>query len=165
MIPNLEQVIEALRDELQQYGEMLALLEAQHECLTRQDTPLVLNSCSSVDAQRNAIGVARTKRETLQRQLAWTLGHPGSLAIRDLLPLIPDYYRPLISALTREINQLIERVHERVQSNHSQLRSSLELTERFLATISSQANSALLAEERNSSGADSSQCTASAAIV
>lgn len=165
MTPNLEQVIEALREELQQYGEMLALLEVQHGGLIRQDAQSILNSCATIDTQRNVIEAARTRRESLQRQLAWVLGHPESLAVRDLLPLLPDYCRPLISALICEINQLIECVHERLQTNHSLLRRSLELTERFLATISSHANSALLAEERNSSGADSPQCTVSAAIV
>jgi len=165
MTPTLEKLIEALRDELQQYGEMLARLEAQHECLTSQDAASLLNSCATVDGQRQTIEAARIKRETLQRQLTWVLGHPECLAVRDLLPLIPDYYRPLLSALTREINQLIERVRSRVQTDHSLLRRSLELTEQFLATISSQANSALLVEERNSSGADSPQCTVSAAIV
>lgn len=165
MTPTLEQVIEALREELQQYGEMLALLEDQHGCLIRQDAQSILNSCSTLDTQRNVIEAARARRESLQRQLAWVLGRPENPTIRDLLPLIPDYYHPLISALSREINELIESVHERVQTNHSLLRRSLELTERFLATISSHANSALLAEEWNSSGADSQQCTVSAAIV
>lgn len=165
MTPPLEQVIEALRDELQQYGAMLASLEAQREHLTRQDAQSILNSCATLDTERNAIEAAREKREALQRQLAWVLGRPENPTFRDLLPLIPDYYHPLISALTREINELIESVHERVQTNHSLLRRSLELTERFLATISSHANSALLAEERNSSGAESQQHTVSAAIV
>ena len=165
MTAPLEQFIEALRDELQHYGAMLALLESQRDYLTRQDAQSILNSCTTLDAQRNAIEASRTRRETLQRQLAWVLGRPENPTIRDLLPLIPDYYHPLISALTREVNELIESVHERVQSNHSQLRRSLELTERFLTTISSHANSALLAEERNSSGAESQQHTVSAAIV
>ena len=165
MTPPLEQFIEALRDELQHYGAMLAMLESQRESLARQDAQSILNSCATLDTQRNAIEGARARRETLQRQLAWVLKRPENPIIRDLLPLIPDYYHPLISALVREINELIESVRERVQTNQSLLRRSLELTERSLATISSHANSALLAEERNSSGADSSQRTVSAAIV
>lgn len=165
MTPTLEQVIEALRDELQQYGAMLALLETQREHLSLQDTQSILNSSATLDKQHGVIAAARARRETLQRQLAWVLGHPDTPGVRDLLPLIPDYYRPLISALAREINELIESVRERVQTNQSLLRRSLELTERSLATISSHANSALLAEERNSSGADSPQYTVSAVIV
>jgi flagellar biosynthesis/type III secretory pathway chaperone len=161
----LEEVIEALRDELKHYGAMLALLESQRDHLTRQDARSILNSCATLDAQRTAIEGARARRETLQHQLAWVLGRPENPAFRNLLPLIPGDYHPLISALTREINELIESVHERIQTNHSLLRRSLELTERFLSTISSQAHSALLAEERNSSGADSPHCTVSAAIV
>lgn len=165
MIPTLEHVIEALRDELQQYGEMLALLEAQHGCLIQQDTQSTLTSCAVVEAQRCVIEAARKNRENHQGKLGWILGRPENHSFQDLLPLVPDHYRPLISALIREINHLIERVRVRVQSNHSLLLRSLELTERFLTTISSQVNSALLVEERNSSGADSPQRTVSAAIV
>lgn len=161
----LDQVIEALREELRQLGEMLALLDTQQGCLNRGDAPGLLAASGAMDAQRGVIETARTRRETLQHQLAWTLGRSESQSFQEILPRIPESYRPLLVALVQEINQLIEQVRIRLESNHSQLRRSLELTGQLLNTFSSRAFSALLAEERNSSGADSPPRTASAAIV
>lgn len=165
MTPILEQVIEALREELQQYGEMLALLETQQGSLSGGDFDSFSHANRALDSQRGVLATSRTHRENLQRQLAWTLGQPESETFQNLFPLIPENYRPLLRALVREINELIEHVRVRLQFNHTLLRRSLESTEAMLHTISSQANSALLVEERNSSGAESSPCTVSAAIV
>lgn len=161
----LEQVIEALRDELQQFGEMLALLEAQEKSLNRGDISDVAHAASAIDLQRNVIESARTRRETLQKQLAWTIGEPDTRSFQSLLHRLPDNYRPLLLALQGEINDLIEAVRTRLEANQVQLRRALDQTARSLSTISSQAYSALLAEERNSSGAESIPHAVTAAIV
>jgi hypothetical protein len=136
MTATLEPVIEALRNELQQYGEMLALLEAQQQAVSRRQSGLVLNTVPAIEAQGSVIQDARRTRETHQRQLAWALGRPEGVPFQDLLPLLPDEYRPLISALVQEINQLLGRVREFAEQNHSQLLRSLELMDRFLVTFS-----------------------------
>ena len=161
----LEQVIEALRDELQQFGEMLALLESQQTSLNRGDIGGIAGTAAAIDSQRNVIESARARRENLQKQLAWTVGDPGSQSLQSLLPRTPDIYRPLLLALVGEINQLVEAVRTRLEANQLQLRRALDLTARLLSTISSQAYSALLAEERNSSGAESTPHVVTAAIV
>ena len=135
MTATLEQVIEALRNELQQYGEMLALLEAQHAAVARRESGSVLTSVTGIEAQSGAIQDARRTRETHQRQLAWALGRPDSITFQELLPLLPDDYRPLVSALVLEINQLLARVRQFAEHNHSQIRRSLELMDRFLVTF------------------------------
>ena len=137
MTATLEPVIEALRNELQQYGEMLALLEAQQQAVSRRQSGLVLNTVPAIEDQGSVIQDARRTRETHQRQLAWALGRPdGVVAFQELLPLLPGEYRPLISALVQEINQLLGRVRQFAEQNHSQLRRSLELMDRFLVTFS-----------------------------
>jgi transposase len=135
MTATLEQVIEALRNELQQYGEMLALLEAQHAAVARRESGSVLTSIPAIDAQGSAIQDARRTRENHQRQLAWALGRPDSITLQELLPLLPDDYRPLVSALVQETNQLLGQVREFAEHNHSQLRRSLELMDRFLVSF------------------------------
>lgn len=161
----LEHVIEALRDELQQFGEMLVLLEFQQSCLNRGDIGSVPQTTSAIDSQRNVIESARARRENLQRQLTWTIGQPDPQSLQALLPRIPDIYRPLLLALIGEINQLIAEVRLRLEANQLQLRRALDQTVGLLSTISSQAYSALLAEERNPSGAESSPHAVTAAIV
>lgn len=161
----LEQLVEALRDELQQFGEMLALLETQTISLTRREISGVIQSTSAIESHRNVIESARLRRENLQKQLAWAAGDPDRRSLQSLLPYAPEPYRPLLSALLGEINQLIETVRIQLESNRLQLQRAHDQTARVLSTISSQAYSALLAEERNSSGAESTPHAATAAIV
>lgn len=148
MTTALQQVIDSLRNELQQYGEMLALLEAQHCVVTQREPQSVLTSIAAVETQSVAIETARRERATAQQKLAWSLGRTDDRhAFQYLLPLLPEDYRPLITALVQEINELLQRVRERAEQNHSQLRRALDLMERFITTISPQAQSALLVGE------------------
>jgi CRP-like cAMP-binding protein len=155
MTPILHQVIDSLRNELQQYGEMLALLEAQNKLVIQSEPSSVLISLATVEIQSATMEASRHDREKAQRQLAWVLGRPQSATFQDMLPLLPECYRPLVSALVDEIKELIVRVLERATENHKQLRQSLEMMERFIAVISSQAQSALLVGEQGLSGAES----------
>jgi cell division septum initiation protein DivIVA len=165
MTATLEQVIEALRNELQQYGEMLALLEAQQKAVARRESGFVLSSVPEIEAQSGAIQAARCTREAHQRQLAWVLGQPDSLTFEELLPLLQDEYRPLISALVQEINELLSRVRLFAEQNHSQLRRSLELMDRFLVTFSINGEAAQLPPQQSQLEAGSASRPISTAVV
>jgi len=147
MTAPLEQVIEALRNELQQYGEMLALLEAQQEAVSQRESGSILKSVPAIEAQGIAIQEARRTRETHQRQLAWALGRPDSVTFQEIIPLLPEQYRPLVSALVQEINQLLGRVRHFAEQNHLQLRHSLELMDRFLVAFSAPCEAAQLSSQ------------------
>jgi flagellar biosynthesis/type III secretory pathway chaperone len=165
MTATLEPVIEALRNELQQYGEMLALLEAQQQAVSQRESGSVLTSVPAIEAQSSVIQDARRTRETHQRQLAWALGRPENVTFHELLPLLPDKYRPLISALVQEINELLGRVRQFAEQNHSQLRRSLELMDRFLVTFSGPGEAVQLSPHRDSPEAGSAPRSISAAVV
>jgi hypothetical protein len=136
MTATLAHVIDALRNELQQYGEMLALLEAQQQVVAQREPASILTSISAIEAQSATIDAARRTREMHQRQLAWALSGPDNVGFQELLPLLPDQYRPLVSALVQEINQLLARVRHIAEQNRDQLQRSVELMERFLAVFS-----------------------------
>jgi len=138
----LQQLIEALRNELQQYGEILALLERQQETVMLQGTNEILPCISAIDAQSAAIQAARANRQLAQRNLAETLKQPFESPFANLIPLVPEHYRPLVSALVQENNELLQRVRQRAQHNHLLLRHSLEMMQRFITTLSPQDNSA-----------------------
>jgi hypothetical protein len=165
MTATLEPVIEALRNELQQYGEMLALLEAQQQAVSQRQSGLVLNSVPAIEAQGSVIQDARRTRETHQRQLAWALGRPEGVPFQDLLPLLPGEYRPLISALVQEINQLLGCVRQFAEQNHLQLRRSLELMEHFLAAFSVSGEMAHAAPQQDPPEAGSAPRSISTAVV
>jgi len=165
MTATLEQVIEALRNELQQYGEMLALLEAQHVAVSQRASGSVLTSISAIEAQASAIQDARRIRESHQRQLAWALGRPDGASFEELFPLLPGEYRPLLSALVQEINQLLGRVRLFAEQNHSQLRRSLELMDRFLVSFPATGDAVQLPSQPDLLDAGSSSRSISAAVV
>ncbi len=134
-----EKLIEALRNELQQYGEMLALLDHQQEMIRLRGADDILHSLSAINSQSATIVSARQARQTLQQKLAWSLQQPENSTFAHLLPLLPEHYRLLISALVQENNELLERVSARAQENQKLLHRSLELMQRFITTLSPEA--------------------------
>jgi hypothetical protein len=161
----LQNVVEALRNELQQYGEMLALLEVQQEAVSRCGPQPVLTSISAVEAQGASIESARLARETYQRQLSWALGRSELCPFAELFPLLPDSHRPLIQALVQEINQLIERVRIRAEHNHGQLRRALESMDRFIVSLSLPDRAGALAGMQEATDAGDTSRPVSAAVV
>jgi hypothetical protein len=136
MMAILEKLVDALREELQQYGEMLALLDRQQEFIRLRGADHVLDSFSGINTQSLTILKARQTRETLQQQLAWSLGQPENCTFAHLLPLVPEHYRLLVSALIQENNELLQRVSDRAQENQKLLHRSLEQMQRFITTLS-----------------------------
>jgi len=136
MTTTLKELINALRNELEQYGEMLALLDhhQDHGGPTRPDDILLF--ISSINAQSASIQASRKGREALQTEMARTLNQPSNSSFATLTPLLPEQYRPLISALVTENNELLSRVRRRAEDNHIVLRRSLEMMQRFITTLS-----------------------------
>ena len=138
MMSVLQHLIEALRNELQQYGEILALLDHQKEIVLLRGADEILHSISAINAQSATIQSAREKRAGSQHQLAEALGQPADATFAKLVPLMPEQYRPLVTALVQENNELLLRVRQRAEQNHLLLEHSLDLMQRFITTLSPQ---------------------------
>ena len=132
LLPNL---IEALRNELQQYGEMLARLDHQQNVVMRRQTEDLLPSVAAINTQAGTIAAARTEREQRQRQVALQLNLPETAAISAIVPLLPADYRPLVQALAQENNELLVRVQQRARQNHLLLSHAVELMQRLINAI------------------------------
>jgi flagellar biosynthesis/type III secretory pathway chaperone len=135
MNEELQALINALRDELQQYGEMLALLDQQQDFVLRRAADDLLVTVSGVNSQGTAIQMARRQRETCRRRVATALGLPEGAGFAEILPKLPEDYRPLLQALVEENNELLVRVQQRARQNHLLLSRSLELMQRFLSSL------------------------------
>jgi flagellar biosynthesis/type III secretory pathway chaperone len=135
MIQSIKVLIDALRDELKNYGEMLALLDRQQAYLISRDASEVFQSISLIKAQGAAIQQSRVHREESRRAVALNLRQAPEITFADLIPLLPADYQPLLRALVDENNELLMRVRRRARQNHLMLRRSVELMQELLNTL------------------------------
>jgi len=137
MIESLNSLIESLRDELKNYGEMLALLDRQQEFLIIRAANEVTHSITLAREQGSAIEEARQRREVSFRQVAEKAGQPGITSFVELIPLLPTDYQPLVKALTDENNELLLRVRLRARQNQLILKRSVELMHQVMKSLDS----------------------------
>ena len=135
MTERIKHLIEALRDELKEYGEMLALLEEQQEHLMSRRADGVLESVGRINEQALVLKRTRMRREETQHHLACTVGHAECTGIFVLAQYLPADYRPLLTALVNENNQLLARVQKRGHQNHLLLSRSVELMQQFISAL------------------------------
>jgi hypothetical protein len=131
----LQNFVESLREELKQYGELLALLEAQQEQVVRRLADELSETVSGINSQAEVIQAARRERDQRRRELARSLLLPDETLINQLIPALPESYRPLVSALVGENNHLLARVQQRARRNHVLLSRSLELMGQFINSL------------------------------
>ncbi len=135
MTDALGKTIGALRDELQHYGEMLALLDQQQESAINRLADEMFTATTAIQNQAITIQTARRDREQLQRELARELVVAESSTFVELIPLLPADYRPLVQSLVDENNALLLRVQQRARQNHLVLSRSVDLMQQFLGML------------------------------
>jgi flagellar biosynthesis/type III secretory pathway chaperone len=131
----LSNLIESLREELQQYGEMLALLEQQQLSVVQRKTDDLLQNVAAVNTQVSVIAAQRQEREQRQRSVALEIGLGEGANFGAIVPMLPADYRPLVEALVQENNELLARVQQRTRQNHLLLSHAVELTQQLIETI------------------------------
>ncbi|MBI3414282.1 MAG: flagellar protein FlgN [Verrucomicrobia bacterium] len=135
MTGELNELIDALRDELKQYGEMLALLDHQQELVVSRAPDELLRTVAAINTQSGVIQAARAQRERHLQELARAVALPAGVAFADLFRALPADYRPLLKALVDENNELLARVRQRARQNHLLLSRSMDLLQRLIATL------------------------------
>jgi flagellar biosynthesis/type III secretory pathway chaperone len=135
MIDSIVTLINALREELGHYGEMLALLDRQQQMVVARCADEVFQSVVQIKAQATAIQQARAHREQCRAELAQELQQPEETRFGFLIPALPSDYRPLVTALVEENNELLVRVRRRARQNHLLLSRSIELMQNLINTL------------------------------
>jgi hypothetical protein len=131
----LQNLIEALREELKEYGEMLALLEQQQEMVTHRHTQDLLQCAATINVQAEAIAAARREREQRQREVAREMRLAADASFTDVVPKLPSQFQGLVKALVQENNQLLARIQQRARQNHLLLTRIVELMQRFIGSL------------------------------
>jgi flagellar biosynthesis/type III secretory pathway chaperone len=135
MTETIVTLVAALRDELEQYGEMLALLDRQQQHVINRAAEEVFHSIGLIKQQGVAIQDARARRELCRERLALAAGRPAEEPFPGLIPLLPPDYRPLVTALVHENNELLVRVRQRARQNHLLLSRSVELMQGLINSL------------------------------
>ncbi len=150
----LEKLIQALREELQQYGEMLARLDQQQEYVTRRASEDLLQATSEIELHSQTMKHARQVRTECQATVAREVGCESDATFATIIPKLPSPYRPLVLALVQENNESLGRIHQRSRQNHILLCRSLELMSRLLGNLMPGTHSPVYTDKMNvSSGA------------
>src|SRR6516162_5300507 len=122
-----DQLVDALRDELQEKGGVIRLLNQQTEVLYRRDTSAVAQVEEQIRGQL-CLATRRTKaRELILQQVALKMKLGENTDRSAILEQFPEYVRPLLEALFGEVDRLSGRMEERLKQNQ-QLKDRL-LTE------------------------------------
>jgi flagellar biosynthesis/type III secretory pathway chaperone len=131
----LHNLIEALREELKQYGEMLVVLEQQQQAVVQRQTASLLQNVAEVNAQANVIAAVRHEREQHRRNVARMLNLDENAGFAVIIPQLPADYRPLVQALVSENNALLVRIQQRARQNHLLLSHAVELLRQLMNAI------------------------------
>src|SRR3954463_2379259 len=113
----LNNLIESLREELKEYGEMLALLDQQQHLVMHRQTQDLLQCVTAINTQADTIAAARREREQHQRHITRVLEIAEDAPFTKLIPRLPSEYQPLVQALVQENNELLIRVQQRARQN------------------------------------------------
>jgi hypothetical protein len=109
----LKDLIDALRAELQQYGEMLARFEDEETLTAKSTAEEFMAKAVAIQDQEAVIGLVLRRREEAQRHLTPSLLLPEGASLTDIISALPPHYQSLMRALADENAALIARVQRR----------------------------------------------------
>ena len=127
-----DQLVDALRDELQEKGGLIRLLNQQTETLYRRDTVENERLEEQIRAQLRLISRCTQDREFALRQTAANLHLSDDVQSSEVIRSFPEYVHPLLEALFSEVDRLSNRMEERLKQNQG-------LKDRFIFETSSTA--------------------------
>lgn len=132
IIESINALIEALRNELQQYGEMLAILEKHQNNILDSNTSQILSDLSTITYQNEVIKNARIATERAKSSLCEKLNISANSTYQETVAHLPYEYQLLINALIEENNYLVSRIQNRVKQNHLLLKRSIEIIQQII---------------------------------
>ena len=135
MNEELNNLITALREELTQYGEVLALMQEQQELIINRSANDLLLNLNAVNEQMERVAAARQQREIYSQKLVASLGGKDETTFREMTKMLPIEVQPLLDALVQEINQLLQNIQKWLRQNHMLLQRSLDLMQTIMKSM------------------------------
>jgi hypothetical protein len=112
-----EQLIGALRNELQEKGGLVGVLNQQANILYRCDAAENQRLEELIRSQLDLVSLSTKGRDEAVRQTASALHLNEDVLSDEVIRSFPDFVHPLLEALFSEIERLGHRVKERLKLN------------------------------------------------
>ena len=135
MNEELNNLVNALREELTQYGEVLALMQEQQELIINRAANDLLINLNRVNEQMERVAIARNQRETCRQNLVAALDGAEDTTFRQMTEMLPPEVQPLLDALVQEINHMLQNIQRWLKQNHLLLKRSLDLMQTIMKNM------------------------------
>ena len=113
----VEQLVEALRNELLEYGHLLELLREQQMLIFEEDLVELSGNIDAVNQQMKQIVYSRKQREYWREETLCWLEADADLPWGQMKKLLPENHQILLQALVDEINLSLDNIHELLCQN------------------------------------------------
>ena len=121
-----DQLVDALRAELQEKGDLIRLLNQQTKALYRRDLEVNERIEEQIRIQLRLIARCTQHRDLILRQAVSKFQLNEDVSTNQIILNFPKYVHPLLEALVSEVDRLSNRMEEYLRQNQ-------ELKERFLS--------------------------------
>jgi hypothetical protein len=113
-------LVDALRDELQEKGGLIRLLNQQTETLYRRDIAENERLEEQIRTQLRLVSRCTQGREFALRETASKFSLNDDVQSAEVIRSFPEYVHPLLEALFSEVDRLSTRMEERLKQNKGQ---------------------------------------------
>jgi len=144
---NWEELLELLRTELQEYGGLIGLLNAQQQSILSRRSDSLIEINHSVQTQMEASQILQKRRQGYVSNLARNFGHSEQSTLSELLPHLPDVTQPMFESIIEEINSLISNVRRKVAQNQRLLARLIEVTDHILSSANPASHSKIYSKQ------------------
>ena len=113
----VDRLVDALRNELLDYGHLLQLLRAQQVMILEEDLMELPGNIDAVNQQMKQIIFSRKQREYWREESLCWLEADAGLPWGQMKKLLPENHQILLQALVDEINLSLDSIHELLCQN------------------------------------------------
>jgi flagellar biosynthesis/type III secretory pathway chaperone len=128
-----EDLMGLLRDELEEYGNLIGLLTSQQQSILERRTENIQLINQSVQTQMEANQILQNRRNNFVDSFASSLGVENSSTLSELIPHFPAATQPMFESIVEEINNLITLIRNKIAQNQRLLFRLSEVTDQILS--------------------------------
>lgn len=130
-----QQLVEALREELKEYGALRSLLDDQQKAIFARDGERVNALNGALSVQIEVASGFRLAREKIMREIAQMNELPSNASLMQMKPVFPLPTQGLLKAMSSEINSMVTILRRRSRQNQMLLSRTCDMMEQNLRLL------------------------------